>query len=73
MTEAGPGILWSVVPLELVLEGEAPVAVERVVEGRLMQVLPHGDGSATLVRLLSPRPGDYLDPRWQPGSRIALT
>lgn len=75
MTECGPGILWSVVPIELVLEGlapEYPKQAEVVVEGRLLQVEPGQDGYGTVVRLVAGQVQDYLDPRFQPGSQLRL-
>lgn len=74
--ESGPGILWTAMPLEVVLAGlepALPTALEMAVEGRLVQVLPAGDGTGTLQRLLSPNPADYLDPRWQPGRVVPLS
>ncbi|MFZ5814323.1 MAG: YlzJ-like family protein [Bacillota bacterium] len=73
MSDCAPSILWSVVPMELVTEGmqpPMPPRAELVVEGRVLQVVPEGDGSATLIRLISADPADYLDPRFQPGVRI---
>lgn len=75
MSEAGPGILWSVMPIELVLEGLAPAMparAEMMLDGRLLEVEPATDGSAMVVRLISPCPGDYLDPRFQPGARVRM-
>ncbi|MEW8977325.1 MAG: YlzJ-like family protein [Symbiobacterium sp.] len=75
MTDCGPGVLWSALPLELVLEGlvQPPAAVrEVVVDGRLLQVTPGGDGHGTVVRLISGRAEDYLDARFQPGARVRL-
>lgn len=76
MTEAGPGILWSVMPLELVLGGEpagyAP-SREMWVEGRLLEVEPLGDGTARVIRLHSGNAQDYLDPRFQPGTLIPFS
>ena len=75
MTECGPCILWSVVPVEVVLEGmgpEMPALREAVVDGRLVQVAPGPDGWGTVVRLISGRPQDYLDARFQPGARVML-
>lgn len=68
-------LLWTCMPAELVVDGMFPAAqncVEMNVEGRILQVLPGADGTGTLQRLISCDPADYLDPRWQPGSRIAL-
>ncbi len=75
MMDCGPGIIWSAMPVELIVEGmgpESPAITELIVDGRVLQVSPLGDGTATLVRLISGDPTDYLDPRFQPGNRIAL-
>lgn len=75
MSEAGPGILWSVMPIELVLEGLAPTyppRAEMVVDGRVLEVEPGSDGTATVVRLLSSDPRDYLNPRFQPGACVRM-
>ncbi|MGE5675666.1 MAG: YlzJ-like family protein [Mycobacterium leprae] len=75
MIDATPSILWTVMPLELALA--EPVArdqqtVEVYSEGRLLSVLPNGDGTARVVRLISAAASDYLDPRWQPGASVPL-
>jgi hypothetical protein len=76
VSELGASILWTAMPVDLVIEGlepAAPATVDLVVEGRLMQVLPGQNGTGTLQRLLSTDPQDYLDPRWQPGMVINLS
>lgn len=76
MTELGASILWTAMPVDLVIAGlepEAPAAMEMMVEGRLLQVLPGQSGTGTVQRLLSTDPQDYLDPRWQPGTVISLS
>lgn len=75
MSQAGPGILWSVMPIEMVLEGMAPAypaRAEMMVDGRVLEVEPGSDGMATVVRLLSTAPGDYLKPEFQPGARVRM-
>jgi hypothetical protein len=60
-------------PFELVVEGltpPLPPVQEMAVEGGLLLVEPQQDGTATVVRLISGDPRDYLDPRFQPGARI---
>lgn len=73
----GFGLIWTAMPIELVAEGllpadPAPAPVEIRVEDRLLQVQPGADGSATICRLISPDPQDYLDPRWQPGASVNM-
>jgi len=73
--EVGPGILWTAIPLELVLDGLVPAEAPRLemrVGGRILQVVQGEGGSGTIERLISTDPQDYLDPSLQPGSRIAL-
>ncbi|MBP2017624.1 hypothetical protein J2Z79_001009 [Symbiobacterium terraclitae] len=75
LTDSGPVMLWSVMPMELVLEGLSPTLPtmrDVVVDGRLLQVEPGPDGRGTVVRLVSGRAQDYLDPRFQPGARVPL-
>lgn len=70
------GLLWTAIPMELVTEGMFPQAeacVEVDVDGRTLQVLPGTDGMGTVQRLISLQPADYLDPRFQPGSRVSIT
>ncbi|HWI66166.1 MAG TPA: YlzJ-like family protein [Symbiobacteriaceae bacterium] len=74
--EIGASLLWTALPVEMVVQGlepDAPAAMEMMVEGRLLQVLPGQNGTGTVQRLLSTDPMDYLDPRWQPGTSINLT
>jgi len=67
-------ILYTHLPLEQVLAGldelEAPqdIAFENV----MLQVQPLPGGKGRVVRLISPRPEDYLNPRYAPGAVIAL-
>jgi len=75
MTECGPVLLWSVVPIEVVMAGAGgypPRLQEAVVDGRLVLVLPGPDGLGTVMRLISGQARDYLDPRFQPGARVPL-
>ncbi|HEY3368498.1 MAG TPA: YlzJ-like family protein [Symbiobacteriaceae bacterium] len=76
MTDSGPSVLWTIIPAEMVVQGlpglDQPVCQEMEVAGRLVEVLPAGDGSATIQRLLSTNPWDYLDARWQPGTKVPL-
>jgi hypothetical protein len=73
--DTAPGVIWAAIPIELVTEGMEPPYPEPVevsLEGRILQVTPSGDGTGILRRLISTDPADYLDPRWQPGSRVKL-
>lgn len=68
-------MLYTVVPLEQVLEGieqlETPKEIE--VDGLLMQVETLPGDRFRIVRLISPQPGDYLGDRYAPGSVIRAT
>lgn len=73
--DVGPGLLWTVMPMDLVVDGLLPPPAPRLemqVGGRILQVIPGSGGSGTIERLISTDPRDYLDPAWQPGSQIAL-
>lgn len=73
--EQGFSMLWTALPMELVLEDQVtpvPQCVDLIQEGRTLQVLPLGDGAGVIQRLVSTNPQDYLDPRWQPGVRVPL-
>jgi hypothetical protein len=74
-----PGVLWTAMPLELVMDGmdqsQAPAHTMEmsVGDGLMLQVVPGADGMGTVQRLISGNTQDYLDPRWQPGARVALS
>lgn len=75
MIDCGPGIIWSAMPMELVVEGMTPPpppTMEMAIEGGVLVVEPLHDGTATVVRLISSDPTDYLDSRFQPGARLRI-
>lgn len=41
-------------------------------EGRTF-VLEFSNGQAQILRLISPNPNDYLNPQWQPGTKLNFT
>jgi len=68
-------LLWTAVPLELVLADSAapaPQCVSLVRGGRILEVLPVGEGVGVIQRLISADPQDYLAPEWQPGALVPL-
>lgn len=68
-------ILYTVVPIEDVLEGlEAePAATAQVMRnGVLMEVEHCGDFEAKVVRIISSNPNDYLASHHQPGYVLRL-
>lgn len=68
-------ILYTVVPLELVLEGmdKERAFTDVEVSGITMTVEQVSANEAVIVRLISTDPQHFLDPALQPGSRIRLT
>ena len=63
-------ILWTIVPVEWVLEDEpaAPQLVEVPVGQMRLLLERNTDGTARIHRVLSTDPADYLHPQLQPGS-----
>lgn len=74
--DSAPALLWTAMPVELVLGGltsevSAPLEIRQ--GSRVLQVDPQGDGTGAVRRLISSDPADYLDPRWQPGAIVPVT
>lgn len=68
-------IYYSVIPAELALQDpsqERPETQEVMVDGVSMVVEMEGPGEGRILRLLSTNPSHYIDPRYQPGSRVRL-
>lgn len=67
-------IHYTVLPLEAVLEGidheDFPRPIEIAVNGVAMEVQPINAQQATIVRLISCNPQDYLNPQYAPGRMI---
>ncbi len=68
-------IIWTPLPLELVLDGlDAPP--HKVAEirhlGRILLVEPISATQARIVRVISSDPADYLDASIEPGRVIAM-
>ncbi|MCZ8519994.1 MULTISPECIES: YlzJ-like family protein [Paenibacillus] len=65
---------YTILPLEAVMEGwgetEVQQPVEIVMNGVMMQVQPLNGQQASIVRLLSCNPQDYLNPQYAPGRLI---
>ncbi len=73
-------ILYTIMPLELVMEGmgnqetsQERREIEIEVEGRKLVVQPQSATEGRVVRLLSTNPEDYLKGEWQPGSLIRFS
>ncbi|MGE5550716.1 MAG: YlzJ-like family protein [Bacteroidota bacterium] len=70
--------LYTIVPAEIIFadeedDGARVPAGEQLVEmagGVRLLVQRDGKGGATVSRLLSTDPQDFLDARWQPGNRV---
>lgn len=68
-------ILYTPMPVEAVLEGMEefrPHYQELITGEARLLVEATGPGQGRVVRLISPRAQDYLDPRYQPGAIISL-
>jgi hypothetical protein len=65
--------IYSIMPMEVIFAGmdqQTYNFVEVTVGGILMQVEIVGVNQAKIVRLLSCRPEDYLNPAYTPGTMI---
>lgn len=70
-------IIHTVVPLELIFQNFEQTRNRKLREIRLgggvtMLVEESGPYEGTVVRLISPNPQDYLDPRLAPGQKITF-
>lgn len=68
-------VLYTIYPPEVVLQPAAenrPDLFSVDFEGRTF-ILELVDGQARLVRLVSADPNDYLNPLWQPGTKVGFT
>jgi hypothetical protein len=67
-------IMYSVMPLEVIFENYEQMEKTEVREIRLgavtMLVEPTGPYEGKIIRLISPDPQDYLNPRFAPGQKI---
>lgn len=68
-------IHYTILPLDKVLEGmedleSGPQSLEIVMNGVIMQVQPINQTQATIVRLISCNPQDFLNPQYAPGRLI---
>ncbi len=66
-------IIHSIVPIEQIFEGFDQIRdeLEEIqMDGLIIQVLPINSRQAKIVRLISPNPHDYLNPKYAPGEMI---
>ncbi|UUZ85975.1 YlzJ-like family protein [Paenibacillus sp. P26] len=65
---------YTILPMDAVLDGIEDVGrvrtVELVVNGVTMEVQPINQQQASIVRLISCNPQDFLNPRFAPGRLI---
>lgn len=66
-------LLYTIVPIEQIVDEEEIEPVRTVTHGgRTVTVRADVGGYGIIDRLISTNPYDYLDMRWQPGTRIPL-
>lgn len=66
-------IHYTPLPAELIFYDwhQKPLSTrEVVIDGVLMEIQMSSESEATIVRLISPNPMDYLKPRFQPGNKL---
>ena len=66
-------IIYSPVPIETIFEGYDQVKLNyrEIQFGHVTMVVEQlSDSEGRIVRLISPDPQDYLNPHYQPGSRL---
>lgn len=64
-------MMHTIVPLEQVMQepDSKPAATrEVVIQGIVMEIEPIDEQQARIVRIHSPRPNDYLNPAYMPGT-----
>lgn len=67
-------VLYTIMPPEQVFAEEQEPQFLEVARGEMrLLVTPSERGQAQIVRLISSRPADYLNPSYQPGTYIQLT
>ncbi len=69
-------ILYTALPLELILEGYeefSPKYEEIKKDGQLLLIEPISFNRGKIVRLISSNPQDYMNPSLQPGEIIGIT
>jgi hypothetical protein len=70
-------IIYTTMPLELVFADYEKVEKQKIQEidmggGVKMMVEPMGDYQGKIVRIISPNPHDYMNPRFAPGQTISF-
>ncbi|MCF6093170.1 YlzJ-like family protein [Microaerobacter geothermalis] len=66
-------IIYSTIPLETIFEGwdQFHPQYAEVQMGEITMVVEKANNfEAKIVRLISPNPCDYLNPKWAPGEKI---
>ena len=69
-------VLYTIIPLEKIFEEEENELKQKKrtlnVGGAMVEVVQSSDNEFEIVKLISSNPTHYLDPRFQPGKKIAL-
>jgi len=67
-------MIYSIIPTEELFfagwENTITPLTDITIAGVTMQVAKLEDGTARIVRLISPNPFDYMNPAWMPGNII---
>ncbi|MFY0542726.1 YlzJ-like family protein [Brevibacillus sp. H7] len=67
-------IIYSIVPMELIFQNHEQMEKQEIRElsfGEMtMLIEPTGAYEGKIIRLISPNPQDYLNPRYAPGQKI---
>jgi hypothetical protein len=67
-------VLYTIYPPEVVMQSkeEEPGYLTLDIQGKTL-VLRLVNGQAQIERIISTDPRDYLDPKWQPGTKVNLS
>ncbi|MFV9509794.1 YlzJ-like family protein [Tepidibacillus sp. LV47] len=68
-------IHYSTVPLEFVFQGydQMKINYKEIHHGHMTMVIePVSEFEGKLIRLISPNPQDYLNPKYQPGTMLTF-
>ncbi|HHY12550.1 MAG TPA: hypothetical protein GX529_07955 [Firmicutes bacterium] len=66
-------VLYTIYPQEVVFQVDEPHNYITVNIDNRVFVMEIINGQAQIVRLISPDPHDYLNPNWQPGTKLGFT
>lgn len=66
-------VLYTIYPQEVVFQVDEPRNYLTVEVDNRVFVIELVNGQAQIVRLISHDPHDYLNPHWQPGTKLSFT